>query len=122
MIRDFARAAEVLTAEAAEADQPLTAALFPERQAGQALTPEDLASLPERFERARAAGTVLPGFEPGAQPATQPSAGEAIGEEEALRLVDEASWNHRIVVVEGVLADECREMMQEFFKETLFKK
>jgi tRNA(adenine34) deaminase len=33
-----------------------------------------------------------------------------------MQLVDDPSWNHRLVVVAGVLADECRELMQEFFR------
>jgi tRNA(adenine34) deaminase len=34
-----------------------------------------------------------------------------------MKLLDDPSWNHRMVVVSGVLADECREMLQTFFKE-----
>jgi tRNA(adenine34) deaminase len=34
-----------------------------------------------------------------------------------MKLLEHPSWNHRVVVVSGVMADECREMMQEFFKE-----
>jgi tRNA(adenine34) deaminase len=34
-----------------------------------------------------------------------------------MKLLDDPSWNHRMVVVSGVLADECREMLQAFFKE-----
>ena len=34
-----------------------------------------------------------------------------------MKLIDDPSWNHRIVVVAGVMADECRELMQDFFKE-----
>ena len=33
-----------------------------------------------------------------------------------MKLIDDPSWNHRIVVVAGVMADECRELMQDFFK------
>lgn len=32
-------------------------------------------------------------------------------------LIDDPSWNHRITVVAGVMAEECRELLQEFFKE-----
>ena len=32
-------------------------------------------------------------------------------------LLDDPSWNHRITVVAGVMADDCRELLQEFFKE-----
>lgn len=34
-----------------------------------------------------------------------------------MKLLDDPSWNHRMVVVSGVLADECRELVQNFFKE-----
>jgi tRNA(Arg) A34 adenosine deaminase TadA len=34
-----------------------------------------------------------------------------------MKLLDDPSWNHRMVVVSGVLADECREVLQTFFKE-----
>ena len=34
----------------------------------------------------------------------------------AMNLVDEPSWNHRIEVVGGVLADDCRLILQEFFR------
>jgi tRNA(adenine34) deaminase len=34
-----------------------------------------------------------------------------------MKLLDDPSWNHRLVVVSGVLADECRELVQHFFKE-----
>jgi tRNA(adenine34) deaminase len=34
-----------------------------------------------------------------------------------MKLLDDPSWNHRLVVVSGVLADECRELVQAFFKE-----
>jgi len=34
-----------------------------------------------------------------------------------MSLTDDPSWNHRVVVVEGVMADECRELLQDFFKE-----
>lgn len=34
-----------------------------------------------------------------------------------MKLLDDPSWNHRLVVVSGVLADECREVVQQFFKE-----
>jgi len=32
-------------------------------------------------------------------------------------LIDDPSWNHRIAVVAGLMADESRELLQEFFKE-----
>ena len=32
-------------------------------------------------------------------------------------LIDDPSWNHRIAVVAGVMAEESRELLQEFFKE-----
>lgn len=34
-----------------------------------------------------------------------------------MKLVDDPSWNHRIAVVAGVMAEECRGLLQEFFKE-----
>ena len=34
-----------------------------------------------------------------------------------MKLLDDPSWNHRLVVVSGVLADECRDLVQQFFKE-----
>ena len=34
-----------------------------------------------------------------------------------MKLLDDPSWNHRLVVVSGVLADECRDLVQRFFKE-----
>jgi tRNA(adenine34) deaminase len=34
-----------------------------------------------------------------------------------MKLLDDPSWNHRLVVMSGVLADECRELVQGFFKE-----
>jgi tRNA(adenine34) deaminase len=36
--------------------------------------------------------------------------------ETVFRLCDSESLNHRIEIVSGVLADECRELMQEFFR------
>ena len=33
-----------------------------------------------------------------------------------LRLLDDPSWNHRVEVVSGALADECRAVVQEFFR------
>jgi tRNA(adenine34) deaminase len=32
-------------------------------------------------------------------------------------LIDDPSWNHRIAVVAGLMADESRGLLQEFFKE-----
>jgi tRNA(adenine34) deaminase len=34
----------------------------------------------------------------------------------AMNLIDDPSWNHRIDVVSGVLADDCRFLLQEFFR------
>ena len=34
-----------------------------------------------------------------------------------LNLIHDPSWNHRITVVEGVMAEDCRALMQEFFSE-----
>ena len=33
-----------------------------------------------------------------------------------MKLLDDPSWNHQPVVVAGLMADECRELLQEFFK------
>jgi tRNA(adenine34) deaminase len=33
-----------------------------------------------------------------------------------LRLLDDPSWNHRVAVAGGVMADECRTIVQSFFK------
>jgi tRNA(adenine34) deaminase len=33
-----------------------------------------------------------------------------------MKLVDDPSWNHRVVVVSGLMADECRSLLQEFFQ------
>jgi tRNA(adenine34) deaminase len=33
-----------------------------------------------------------------------------------MNLIDDPSWNHRIAVVAGVMAEECRALMQEFFQ------
>jgi tRNA(adenine34) deaminase len=42
---------------------------------------------------------------------------ERFGAVETLfRVCDDVRLNHRIEVVSGVLADECRELMQEFFR------
>lgn len=39
-----------------------------------------------------------------------------------MTLVDDPSWNHRITVVAGVMAEECGGLLQEFFKEKRKKK
>lgn len=39
----------------------------------------------------------------------------------ALKLLDDPSWNHRVEVVSGVLADDCREVVQEFFRQRRIK-
>jgi tRNA(adenine34) deaminase len=33
-----------------------------------------------------------------------------------MKLLDDPSWNHRMVVVSGVMADQCRGLLQEFFR------
>ena len=33
-----------------------------------------------------------------------------------MKLVDDPSWNHRVTVVAGLMADDCRALMQEFFQ------
>jgi tRNA(adenine34) deaminase len=43
---------------------------------------------------------------------------ERFGAVETLfRLCDSESLNHRVEITSGVLADECRELMQKFFRE-----
>jgi tRNA(Arg) A34 adenosine deaminase TadA len=34
-----------------------------------------------------------------------------------MKLVDDPSWNHHITVISGVMGEECRGLIQEFFKE-----
>ena len=46
--------------------------------------------------------------------ASEPKTGAA---QSTMNLIDDPSWNHRITVVAGVMADECRELMQDFFRE-----
>jgi tRNA(adenine34) deaminase len=33
-----------------------------------------------------------------------------------MNLIDDPSWNHRVTVVAGLMADDCRALMQEFFQ------
>ena len=46
--------------------------------------------------------------------APEPKTGAVVS---TMALVDDPSWNHRITVVAGVMAEECRGLLQEFFKE-----
>ncbi len=46
--------------------------------------------------------------------AREPKAGAV---RSVMRALDHSSWNHRVTVVEGVLEDECRHLMQTFFDE-----
>lgn len=39
-----------------------------------------------------------------------------------MKLIDDPSWNHRVVVVAGVMAEQCRALMQEFFKKKRTRK
>jgi tRNA(adenine34) deaminase len=34
-----------------------------------------------------------------------------------MKLLDDPSWNHRLVVVAGLMADDCRALLQDFFAE-----
>jgi tRNA(adenine34) deaminase len=33
-----------------------------------------------------------------------------------MMLIDDPSWNHHVMVVAGLMSDDCRELLQEFFK------
>ena len=33
-----------------------------------------------------------------------------------MKLLDDPSWNHRVTVVAGLMAEECRGLLQEFFR------
>jgi tRNA(adenine34) deaminase len=46
--------------------------------------------------------------------ASEPKTGAVLS---TMTLVDDPSWNHRIAVVAGVMAEECRGLLQDFFKE-----
>jgi tRNA(adenine34) deaminase len=46
--------------------------------------------------------------------APEPKTGAVVS---TMKLVDDPSWNHRVTVVAGVMAEECRALLQEFFKE-----
>ena len=46
--------------------------------------------------------------------APEPKTGAVVS---TMKLVDDPSWNHRITVVAGVMAPDCRALMQEFFQE-----
>ena len=34
-----------------------------------------------------------------------------------MKLLEDPSWNHRLAVVAGVMADECRALVQDFFRD-----
>ena len=44
----------------------------------------------------------------------EPKTGAA---QSTMNLIDDPSWNHRITVIPGVMADQCRELLQAFFKD-----
>jgi tRNA(adenine34) deaminase len=46
--------------------------------------------------------------------APEPKTGAVLS---TMKLVDDPSWNHRVTVVAGVMAEECRALLQDFFKE-----
>lgn len=46
--------------------------------------------------------------------ASEPKTGAV---QSTMKLIDDPSWNHRVTVVAGVMADECRDLLQQFFKE-----
>jgi tRNA(adenine34) deaminase len=33
-----------------------------------------------------------------------------------MKLLDDPGWNHRVLVIAGLMADECRTLLQEFFQ------
>jgi tRNA(adenine34) deaminase len=37
--------------------------------------------------------------------------------ESTMKLLGEPSWNHRVEVMSGLMADECRGLVQEFFRQ-----
>lgn len=39
-----------------------------------------------------------------------------------MKLIDDPSWNHRVTVVAGIMADDCRELLQQFFREKRLRK
>ncbi len=45
--------------------------------------------------------------------APEPKTGAVVS---TLKLLDDRSWNHRMTVVAGVMASDCRALMQEFFQ------
>ena len=45
--------------------------------------------------------------------APEPKTGAVLS---ALRLIDDPSWNHHVTVTAGVLPEDCRALMQEFFQ------
>jgi tRNA(adenine34) deaminase len=46
--------------------------------------------------------------------APEPKTGAVVS---TMKLIDDPSWNHRVTVVAGVMAEECRGLVQDFFKE-----
>jgi tRNA(adenine34) deaminase len=46
--------------------------------------------------------------------APEPKTGAVLS---TMKLVDDPSWNHHVTVVAGVMAEDCRGLLQEFFKE-----
>ena len=34
-----------------------------------------------------------------------------------MKLIDDPSWNHRVTVIAGLMAEECRALLQQFFQE-----
>jgi tRNA(Arg) A34 adenosine deaminase TadA len=39
-----------------------------------------------------------------------------------MKLIDDPSWNHRITVISGLMAEESRALMQNFFSEKRTRK
>ena len=46
--------------------------------------------------------------------APEPKTGAVLS---TMKLIDDPSWNHRVTVVAGLMAEECRALLQQFFQE-----
>jgi len=46
--------------------------------------------------------------------APEPKTGAVLSK---MKLIDDPSWNHRVTVVAGLMAEECRALLQQFFQD-----